>query len=243
MATKRVHSDGAESDENEDIEISDSDTEEFSYVSVKQRKAAEQELAKRKFKKLQTGESISSGASVENSSTADVEIGSEKTIEKIVVPVGGESRKNQASLLDQHSELKNVKKENEISEAAKQQDEERRLLDYVAEKTALKAVQEIARNILYTDPIKTTWSCPKWLQDKYPSYHDRVRRKRNIEVDGEDCPPPITCFKQMKLPKCIVKALESKDIKIPTAIQVQALPVVLSGNFVHCFSDITIKCC
>ena len=68
------------------------------------------------------------------------------------------------------------------------------------------------------------------LQDKYPSYHDRVRKKRNIEVEGEDCPPPITCFKQMKLPKCIMKALESKEIKVPTAIQVQGLPAVLSGN-------------
>ena len=98
----------------------------------------------------------------------------EKEIEKIVVPVGGDVRKNKPSLLDQHSQLQSVKKENEISEAAKQRDEERKLLEYVAEKTALKAVQEIAKNILYTEPIKTTWSCPKWLLDKYPSYHEKV---------------------------------------------------------------------
>ncbi|XP_063727108.1 probable ATP-dependent RNA helicase DDX41 [Symsagittifera roscoffensis] len=249
MATKRPHDSGdkeksgagtsarSESDGSgdEDIEMSDSDAEGFSYISAKQRKESELEVAKNKYKKFLTGDSITSvhGNSKANNDSdggTNEEQVAEKEIEKIVVPVGGSARRNEASLLDQHSELKSMKKESEMSEAVKQQDEEKRLLDYVAEKTALKAVQEIARNILYTDPIKTTWSCPKWLQDKYPSYHDRVRKKRNIEVEGEDCPPPITCFKQMKLPKCIMKALESKEIKVPTAIQVQGLPAVLSGR-------------
>ena len=183
MATKRPHDSGdkeksgagtsarSESDGSgdEDIEMSDSDAEGFSYISAKQRKESELEVAKNKYKKFLTGDSITSvhGNSKANNDSdggTNEEQVAEKEIEKIVVPVGGSARRNEASLLDQHSELKSMKKESEMSEAVKQQDEEKRLLDYVAEKTALKAVQEIARNILYTDPIKTTWSCPKWLQ-------------------------------------------------------------------------------
>ena len=204
MATKRAYESSsnnerrdssAKSDsENEDIEMSDSDAEDFSFVSAKQRKESELKEAKSKYKKFLTGDAITSTStsikSAPNDATKTESVSQiaeesipEKEIEKIVIPVGGSARRGEASLLDQHSELKNLKKEVELSEAVKQQDEERRLLDYVAEKTALKAVQEIARNILYTEPIKTTWTCPKWLQDKYPSYHERVRKKRNIEVN------------------------------------------------------------
>ena len=224
MAHKRALSKD-DSDIDENIEMSDDDAESFSYVPLKLRKAKEQEDAKNKLKHLLSGDQIAQHSGSSATETC------EKEIEKIVVPVGGDVRKNKPSLLDQHSKLQSVKKENEISEAAKQRDEERKLLEYVAEKTALKAVQEIAKNILYTEPIKTTWTCPKWLLDKYPSYHEKVRQKLNIEVEGEDCPPPIKWFNQMKLPSCVISALAKKDIKTPTAIQVQALPVILAGLF------------
>jgi hypothetical protein len=43
-------------------------------------------------------------------------------------------------------------------------------------------------------------------------------------------PSPLVTFKSMKLPPPILKHLESKGIKKPTPIQIQAMPAALSGR-------------
>ncbi|CAL9004979.1 unnamed protein product, partial [Prunus brigantina] len=43
-------------------------------------------------------------------------------------------------------------------------------------------------------------------------------------------PPPIASFKEMGFPELILKALKAKGIIQPTPIQVQGLPVILSGR-------------
>ena len=43
-------------------------------------------------------------------------------------------------------------------------------------------------------------------------------------------PNPVTRFKDLKVPNCIVQLLSNKGIKKPTPIQVQGLPVILSGR-------------
>jgi len=57
-----------------------------------------------------------------------------------------------------------------------------------------------------------------------------VRETFHIHVDGDNVPPPLTSFKDMKLPPPILKLLESKGIKKPTPIQIQAMPAALSGR-------------
>lgn len=47
---------------------------------------------------------------------------------------------------------------------------------------------------------------------------------------GLDCPPPLKRFREMKFPKCILNCLKNKGIKNPTSIQMQGIPVVLSGR-------------
>jgi ATP-dependent RNA helicase DDX41 len=59
---------------------------------------------------------------------------------------------------------------------------------------------------------------------------ENMRRKYRIEVSGEDIPAPIPSFRCMRFPKPILRALRSKEIKKPTPIQIQALPVILSGR-------------
>jgi ATP-dependent RNA helicase DDX41 len=54
--------------------------------------------------------------------------------------------------------------------------------------------------------------------------------KRHIEAEGEDIPPPIKTFVEMKFPKPILRALRKRGIKRPTPIQMQGLPVALSGR-------------
>lgn len=56
--------------------------------------------------------------------------------------------------------------------------------------------------------------------------HNRVRKKLCILVEGEDVPPPIKSFAQMKFPRGILTGLERKGIVRPTPIQVQGIPTV-----------------
>ena len=44
------------------------------------------------------------------------------------------------------------------------------------------------------------------------------------------CPPPIRTFRDMRLPVAIITALKEKGITKPSAIQMQGLPVALSGR-------------
>ncbi|KAH7560589.1 hypothetical protein JRO89_XS10G0049500 [Xanthoceras sorbifolium] len=52
----------------------------------------------------------------------------------------------------------------------------------------------------------------------------------HIIVDGEDIPPPIKNLKDMTFPEPMLKRLKAKEIVQPTPIQMQGLPVILSGR-------------
>lgn len=95
---------------------------------------------------------------------------------------------------------------------------------------ALQSNAEIAQGFRYSESLKTSWTAPKYILDQDEEYHNNVRRKWNIIIDGEDCPPPIKSFKEMKLPNCILDALKAKNIAKPTPIQVQGLPALFSGR-------------
>lgn len=58
------------------------------------------------------------------------------------------------------------------------------------------------------------------------SRHEQLRNELRILVEGEDIPPPLKSFKEMKLHKGIIAALEEKDIRKPTPIQIQGIPTV-----------------
>lgn len=63
-----------------------------------------------------------------------------------------------------------------------------------------------------------------------PREKEKVREMYKINIDGEDVVAPIKTFKDMRFPKSIIDLLLEKKIAKPTAIQMQALPVVLSGR-------------
>ena len=58
----------------------------------------------------------------------------------------------------------------------------------------------------------------------------KLLKKYHILVEGENIPPPIKSFKDMRFPKPFLEFLESKNIMKPTPIQIQGLPAVLSGR-------------
>ena len=108
--------------------------------------------------------------------------------------------------------------------------EEEKILESVAEKTALKGVAELAKNIQYEDPIKTSWRIPRRLLKKGTAFHNEIRDKYRIIVEGDDVPPPCLTFRQMKMPQEIIHGLKANGITKPSPIQMQAIPSVLSGR-------------
>lgn len=80
-----------------------------------------------------------------------------------------------------------------------------------------------------------------WIQtDSAINLSSTVIRKnlkdKNIEIDGKNIPKPCFEFKEMSLPRCILKALKHENFKKPTPIQSICLPVTLSGRNLICIS-------
>ncbi|XP_042870882.1 ATP-dependent RNA helicase abstrakt-like [Penaeus japonicus] len=140
------------------------------------------------------------------------------------------ARKNNISLLDQHTELKKIAEARKESELEKQRREEERLLEAVAEKRALMGVSELARGVQYEDSVVTAWRPPRRILLMDEKRHERVRRKYKILVEGDEVPPPLKSFADMKFPRCIIKALQKRGIEKPSPIQMQGIPAALQGR-------------
>ena len=134
------------------------------------------------------------------------------------------------SLLEQHASLKQSAEQTKESLLKQQLLEEEELLKSVTEKTALKGALELAKDISYTETIKTSWRPPSRLVARGEDYFSAIRAKFGILVEGEQIPPPCTTFEQMKLLPSLIKALKKNGISKPSPIQIQAIPVVLSGR-------------
>ncbi|XP_038849305.1 probable ATP-dependent RNA helicase DDX41 [Salvelinus namaycush] len=161
-----------------------------------------------------------------------------KVVEDEQKDSGGEQRdedeglgpRSNVSLLDQHQVLKEKAEARKESAKEKQLKEEQKILQSVAEGRALMSVKEMAKGIIYDDPIKTSWLAPRYILNMPPARHDRVRKKYHILVDGDGIPPPIKSFREMKFPQAILKGLKKKGIVHPTPIQIQGIPTILSGR-------------
>lgn len=69
-----------------------------------------------------------------------------------------------------------------------------------------------------------SWRPPHFVRDRRPEEHARIREKHHILVEGEDIPPPIEHFVDMKIPEPIVQFLKTNRIISPTPIQLQGIP-------------------
>uniref|UniRef100_A0A0M3I9Z4 RNA helicase n=1 Tax=Ascaris lumbricoides TaxID=6252 RepID=A0A0M3I9Z4_ASCLU len=167
------------------------------------------------------------GANLEEARKEDEEFMQRKRLKKEEQRRADEAKK---SLLEKHNEL--VEADNDETKDAEVRDREaeEKLLESVAPTTALMAVAEIARGVKYEESIKTSWRPPRHILSMSEAEHAAVRRKKGIVVDGEDIPPPIGSFIEMKFPPAIIRSLREKKIISPTVIQMQGIPVVLSGR-------------
>ncbi|KAF8582050.1 P-loop containing nucleoside triphosphate hydrolase protein [Ramaria rubella] len=122
------------------------------------------------------------------------------------------------------------------AEDAKKTDQERaeeadaEILAAIASRKKLASDMELAKGINYTESLKTTWRPPRYIRERSQEQHRRLQEKYHIIVDGEDIPPPIASFADMKIPDVMLKYLKSKRIVDPTPIQLQGMPVALSGR-------------
>eukprot|EP00957_Ditylum_brightwellii_P045769 3472331-Ditylum_brightwellii.AAC.1 len=72
------------------------------------------------------------------------------------------------------------------------------------------------------------WRCPKHILKEGEQNWEITRKKWHILVEGKDCLPPLQSFHDMKFPTPILDALKDCNIKCPTPIQMQGLPVTLA---------------
>ncbi|KAG2206074.1 hypothetical protein INT46_010078 [Mucor plumbeus] len=134
------------------------------------------------------------------------------------------------SLLDQTVQQKLANAIPEKTEEEKRLEEEKRIEEAQARHKALVSVQESAMGLKYTEPIKTSWRPPHYIRNLTEVDHQEVRDKYHILIEGEDPVPPIRHFQDMKLPEPILKYLKEKNIETPSPIQIQGLPVALTGR-------------
>jgi ATP-dependent RNA helicase DDX41 len=156
--------------------------------------------------------------------------GGEDLLQEISAPA---KARGTLSLLDQAYVMKKKEAENPMEALmSKMKREEEEVMHQVAnaQVQALSSVMERAQGIIYTEPMKTTWRPFPSYRRKSEAENDDVRKKLHIIVEGEDVPPPIKKFKDMRLPDAVLKALQAKGIQRPTPIQVQGIPTILSGR-------------
>eukprot|EP00177_Eucheuma_denticulatum_P002851 GFKZ01005114.1.p1 GENE.GFKZ01005114.1~~GFKZ01005114.1.p1 ORF type:complete len:632 (-),score=77.01 GFKZ01005114.1:1150-3045(-) len=134
------------------------------------------------------------------------------------------------TLLDEAAQLRSKFQAAEKTEEEKTKDAEAKVLEELAKQPALKSAAELAQNVVYTEPMKSTWRPPRYLLQAPESHHKEMRELHLILVEGEDVPPPCVSFREMKLPRAILGELETRQIKHPSPIQMQGLPVALSGR-------------
>ncbi|KAJ1735435.1 DEAD-box ATP-dependent RNA helicase 35, partial [Coemansia biformis] len=142
----------------------------------------------------------------------------------------GQGPKASKSLVDQISELRKKHLLSERTEEEKQREQEKALLEAIARRKQLASAAELAKGVVYTQPMRTNWR--PLPRHRALSREEVIARRKlqHIIVEGEDAPPPVFTFKSMRLPQPILAYLTAKGIVQPSPIQMQGLPVALSGR-------------
>ena len=70
------------------------------------------------------------------------------------------------------------------------------------------------------------WRAPWYIRDLSEAQQQEIRDKNHILTEGDDLPPPIPHFADMKIPRPILDYLKKKGIRKPTPIQMQGIPTV-----------------
>ncbi|KAJ4488289.1 P-loop containing nucleoside triphosphate hydrolase protein [Lentinula aciculospora] len=116
------------------------------------------------------------------------------------------------------------------TEEQKSREAEEEILEAIRSRKKLLSDLELARDIQYTESLTASWQPPRYIRERSEQEHQRIRDKHAIIVEGEDVPPPIEHFADMKIPHSILDYLKSQRITAPTPIQLQGIPTAFSGR-------------
>jgi ATP-dependent RNA helicase DDX41 len=108
--------------------------------------------------------------------------------------------------------------------------EEELVANMQVSRSALVSAAELAKDIKYHEPMRTTWRPPPVLRFQSSDDAALMRLKYGIIVEGDDVPHPARTFKDLRLPMATIDLLAQQGIINPTPIQRQGLPVALSGR-------------
>lgn len=142
-------------------------------------------------------------------------------------PADAQARGKQSLLIMKAKQLQEAPAETDAERALR---EEATLMRAVTQRQALKTYQELAHDVTFAHTITTGWKPPLRYRRMNESRHQRMREKYHIICSGRSIPPPIPSFPDMKFPPAILRVLEDRGITTPTPIQMQGLPVILSGR-------------
>ncbi|KAL4488411.1 hypothetical protein ABPG72_019261 [Tetrahymena utriculariae] len=140
-------------------------------------------------------------------------------------------KSNQKSLLEKAQEMKSKQVEQYVEEEEIDvEDPELDNMNFmtVVKNTALGGLIERKEQI--KEKVKTTWRIPKTYRTVNQREIQKVLKKYNVLMEGQNTPPPIQSFEEMRFPKKIIAILKEKKVKKPTAIQMVGLPTVLLGR-------------
>ena len=136
------------------------------------------------------------------------------------------------SLLDRVAALQKQMSTQERQQLAQEEEATRILREATkVSHNALMGASEIAQDTKYTSPMPSTWTIPIHLRSVPEATFEAVRQQWHMQVQGTHVPPPLTTFRDMRLPPPIYHYLHDvKHITKPTPIQIQGLPVALAGR-------------
>lgn len=120
--------------------------------------------------------------------------------------------------------------EKKVSEVEKAAEEEDKILKSMTQDIPLQSIAQRAHGVVFTESVVSTWKPPAWAVERGEVVNNEIRKRLMIDVDGEDAAPPLERFVDLKLPKAIIQYLTSNNIIKPSPIQIQGLPVILSGR-------------
>ncbi|WWD19214.1 hypothetical protein CI109_103672 [Kwoniella shandongensis] len=144
-----------------------------------------------------------------------------------------EKARRERTLLQAAQEVKERRAIEDAQKSAAEREAEKEaalLAEMERAQKKLAGAQELALGTEWTDSLKTSWRPPHYIRDMSEEELQAVRDKHHILTEGEEIPPPIQHFADMKVPKPILNYLKTKGIKKPSPIQVQGIPTAFSGR-------------
>ncbi|KZP29981.1 DEAD-domain-containing protein, partial [Athelia psychrophila] len=141
------------------------------------------------------------------------------------------SRKERTLLMEaQEVHSKKAEEDSKKTDSQKAEEADAEILAAIASRRKLASDLELAQGISYSESLVTSWRPPTYIRERTEEQHQKLREKFHIIVEGEDIPPPIEHFQDMKIPKPMLEFLKSARITTPTPIQLQGIPTGFSGR-------------